>query len=144
MEKLARIKGFFFRHKLLSAFLVVYLLFGIVISLQIGEIQHASYKSLGEENSYPQLISDEDFRRLRSRHGAPCTRETNPDCIEKFYRTPIFTFHWFVGAKSRYYYWRSARLEAENQYSGSWEIPVTITSKFEDGRWKVVKVYEAP
>lgn len=135
----------FYRNKKISlcilTALFIYLIVSIMISIQMNYIVTASNSNYEAENTFNSIISDEDFQRLCFRSDRSVEMETNPEMAEKISRTPTITLHWFSGAKS--YYWYSYELSDANRIvNASSNIPVTITSKYQNGKWVVTNIFE--
>lgn len=138
---------FIFKYKpffiCLVILLLIYLTPAILISMQMNKLIEASNADLVGENPYTDLISNENFDRLCYRDRGPWAEKNEGSYYlkELMFRTPVVSVHWFSGAKSYYIY----TYEISNEYKtirGSWNIPVTITSKLQKGKWVVTNVFE--
>lgn len=124
----------------MCAFFTIYCVASILISIKTNTILQTSNNSLGIANPYPTIISDENFKKscYRNTEFFLIEKKTSSSILEKTFKTPIFTLHWFFGSKSFYIY--SYKLIENNELvNASISVPVTVTSRFHNGNWTIKK-----
>lgn len=119
---------------------LLYFAGSVYISLRIESLIVAANAVSPVENPSPETISDENFRRLGYKNTHSIRWNDSPDAREFSLRTPVFTLYGPNGAKSVYVY--SYEAQDGEWATGSWRIPVWITSKFKDGTWVITDVFE--
>ncbi|WMI80681.1 hypothetical protein [Anaerotignum sp. MB30-C6] len=121
---------------------LLYFAGSVYISLKIESLIVAANEVPLRINPSPEIISDENFRRLGYKNMHSIRGGDSPNAREFSLRTPVFTLYWPKNAKSIYIYSYEAR---DGEWStGSWRIPVWVTSEFKDGAWVITDVYEHP
>lgn len=92
------------------------------------------------DNPSPEIISDENFRRLGYKNMHSIRWNDSPEGVGVSLRSPVFTLYGPKGAKSVYVY--SYKAHDGEWATGSLRIPVWITSEFKDGQWVITDVFE--
>lgn len=129
---------------LLLLFCFFYISVNLFLNVKLSNIRRASYEAMGQNNPYSSVISDEDFEKMCYRNDLFLKdNEATALLEEESFSTPIFTIHWFFGAKSFYWYTYEA-LNGEEVIRGSWNVPIFVTWEFQHGKWVITDFYEAP
>lgn len=119
---------------------LLYLAGSVYIGLRIESLIVAANEVPPVDNPSPEMISDENFRRLGYKNMHSIRWFESPDVREFSLRTPVFTLYGPNGAKSVYIYsYEAYKGEWE---TGSWRIPVWVTSEFKEGSLVITDVFE--
>ncbi|MDD4844479.1 MAG: hypothetical protein PHU31_09130 [Anaerotignum sp.] len=119
---------------------LIYLAGSAYIGLKIESLIVAANAVPPTDNPSPEIISDENFRRLGYKNMHSIRWSDSPNAREFSWRTPVFTLYGPKGAKSVYMYSYEAH---DGEWStGSWRIPVWVTSEFKDGSLVITNVFE--
>ena len=123
----------------LASLLVLYLIPSIYVGCRLNKIIQESYNSFGENNPYPETISDTLYRKLccgRNRNVADHADHEN------FRHTFPLTIFWPGGNKAFFWYDHEAIAINGGISSGRWDCGVMVTHQWKNGKWVITDVYE--
>ena len=101
----------------LASLLGLYLIPCFYISCQLNGMVHQSYDTRGKNNPYPERLSARSYQAL-------------------------LTILWPGGGKSIYWYSHEVLDANSSVSSGSWNIDVTVTHQFQNGKWRISDVFD--
>lgn len=128
----------------LGVLLLGYIGESIYVSSRVYVAVKDSYLTYGEGNSQSELVTDEMYQRLCYRDGYLVSTKTDSSLQETNKLLFPITIHWFVGGKTTYWYTYAVYDTAGECRGGSWNIPVTVTVAWEEGKLRITDYYEAP
>lgn len=122
----------------LASLLGLYLIPCFYISCQLNGMVHQSYDTRGKNNPYPERLSARSYQALCCRY---YHEEVSPD--QETYRQSFpLTILWPGGGKSIYWYSHEVLDANSSVSSGSWNIDVTVTHQFQNGKWRISDVFD--
>lgn len=120
----------------LASLLVLYLIPSLYIGCRINKIILHSYDSYGENNPYPETISDTFYSYLNCH----LPEETARAKSESFHHTFPLTLFWPGGSKS--VYWYTYTKVNPNGVPNSYGGGVIVTHQWKDGEWVITDVLD--
>ena len=129
---------------ILASILILYIAESVVIGVQINKILNSSYDNLGENNPYPEMVSDEIYRNMCYRRVHLSVVKEGQEYTESNVRFPVFALHWITGGKAFYNYSHTVSTISGEGISGSLRITCTVTFKMDGLTPVITDFYEPP
>jgi hypothetical protein len=118
----------------LASLFALYLIPSLYIGCRINQMVLQSYHSYGENNPYPETISDTHYSYLNCH----LPEETARAKSESLHHTFPLTFFWPGGSKS--VYWYTYKKVNPNGVSNTSKGGVIVTHQWKEGKWVITDV----